>query len=476
MNELLTLGLSLLLAKVGEGLAKLLGLPSLIGPLLVGLALSKVLDLHGIAPLAALGGLLLVFFAGAEEVSKVEMGRKEALVGLLSLFVPAAVGTLLVGSVLAALIAALPGVGILAKLIKENPTMEVSDLLVSLAFAEALGILLYSGLKGGAIEVLIGLLVAALSLKLGEKALKALMVLEDYSHGPEVVAGTFLALLLLFMLLPEKFGFSAVVMALAFGILLSDYLDERPWVKKRLKAINDTFLEPLFFLYVAAGLKHLDPLASLPALVVLASKALTLFVLTKDRKKSLLGLAKGGADSALLLSASLDPRPYSFVFFTIILGALIPSLSFKQKRMPLRLCDLPLDPTHVDVHDPVEKAKEVLGPERPAVVVTKDERPVGWISLLEIMAASEDVSVDEVMNEGVPTFDCKAPLWKVLSVRGELGSPVVAVVEGSTFKGSLHLGHVKGLAGSASSEARVVARRESGEEANSETANEEERN
>jgi len=442
LEGLATLGLVLLTAKVAEGVVKLAGMPSLLGPLAAGVLFGRILEPDELAPFATLGGLLLVFFAGAEDVGKLELNRRILKLSALAYIIPLLTALSLFPSfegLKMAMVAALPGVGVLAKLIKERPYFEVTELLLALALAEGVGIVLYSWFEGGVLELLVGALIALASLKLGELALKILMKLEDYAHGPGVVAGTFLALLTLFMIIPESYGFSAVIMALAFGILMSEYLEERPWTMRRLKSLNDTLLEPLFFFSVGASARFFDPFAIVAALVITASKFLALYLGTNDIKASLLGLAKGGADSALLLVSGLPPSLYSTAFFTIALGASIPSVVFRGGGDVLRLCSLPLDPARVEVHTPIEEVEKLLGPERPAVVVVRGERPIGWVSAAEVLAAKPGVSVDEVMNEGVPTFGCNTPLWKLLVLRTELGAPVVAVVEGERFRGALLL-------------------------------------
>ena len=170
MEELLTLGIVLLVAKVAEGLSKFLSFPGLLGPLIAGLAIGRFVNVHHLLPLASLGGLMLVFLAGAEEIGKIELSPSALKVGLAAYLVPLLFTYLLFPSYYgakAAAIAALPGVGVLAKLIKERPYFEVTDLLLTLGLVEGIGIIVYSGFEGGPLEVLLGFVVAALSLKLG---------------------------------------------------------------------------------------------------------------------------------------------------------------------------------------------------------------------------------------------------------------------------------------------------------------------
>ncbi|UXD22138.1 hypothetical protein IPA_02055 [Ignicoccus pacificus DSM 13166] len=440
--ELLTLGIALLVGGVSESVARWLGLPGMVGPLVAGILLAGKIDLHPIAPLATLGGALLVFFAGVEEVGQSRMGYQSALRGLVILLVPTALFWLLVPQprgLEAAIIASLPGVGVLAKLIKEKPGARMEDLLISLAFAEAVGIIVFSGFKGGAAEVALGVLVALVSLKLGEKALKTMLSFDDHAHSPSVVAATFLALLILISFIPELYGFSYVVLALALGIFMSDYLNERPWTKRRLKAISETFLEPLFFLSVGSGGLSLDPYPWLLGGMVIGTKILLSFLFFKDAKKALAGAVKGGADSALLLSSGLRGDLYSAPLVAIVLGALIPSLAFRGRMgSPLRLGELPLDPTYVEPWQKAEEALKVLSKERPAVPVVQGEKPIGWVSAIDLIV-NPSATVEEVMEEGIPTFECSTPLWKVISSRWELGAPIIAVVENGKYRGFLNV-------------------------------------
>ncbi len=437
--EPVSLGLALLIAKVTEGLALWAGLPGMVGPLIAGVLVGKWFHLE---PLSTLGAALLVFFAGSEEVAKAKVDRSGIIKGSLILLVPTAVAFSLLPSergLEAALIASIPGVGVLARLIRERGLHELTGALVSLVIAETIGIILFSGFSGGPFEVALGALVAVVSLKLGERALKGLLSLDDHAHGPDAVAGAFLALLTIFTFLPEKYGFSYVILALALGLLTAEYLDERPWTKRRLKAISETFLEPLFFLSVGASGITLDWRAWVIALIITLTKFAVSYSLFKDLKVAIGSLSKGGADSALLLGSGLQGTLYSVPLISILLGALLPSLFFKSERLsPLRLCCLPLDSSYLRPDQKVKEVKELMKG-RLALPVVEGGRPIGMVTAVDLLASPDEALIREIMEEEIPTFECSTPLWKIVAMRMELSSPIVAVTDEGKYRGFLEV-------------------------------------
>ncbi len=450
--ELLLINMAsiIFLAKLAEDLSVRFGMPSFLGPMLLGVIVGKSLPLGDFYFLASLGAVFLIFFAGVEEVGEVKVDRRILFNGLLMFIVPFLSILAVLGindkSLQVATILSMVGAGVLVKLLLEMRIgKEGSTVLMSSIVAEAIGLLTFSYLEKGIVNLILGSALVIVILKVGERTFKYFMEREEMMFAKEFPLALVFSMLVIISMVSEAFGIASVLSALLLGMLTSDYLIERPWLLRKLKTVNEFFFEPFFFFTVGSGMVlSFTPTIVILALVALASRFIVSYLLFKDKKLALATLAKGGADSSLLLKANLSGELYTSTLSVIMLGAAIPSiLSGKVRIKEAYVCQLPLDTAYVKLNDKLRRAYELLKIGRDGVVVVDDElRPVGFISPSHLLGIKEELmdelEVWEAYQHGVPVIKCYMSVRKLSEIKDELlHYPVIAVVEDEKFRGAI---------------------------------------
>ena len=463
------IGVLLLLAKFAEDLALKIGVPGLVGPLAVGILLSQTFlkSEYYFSPFLFVVGLNFTsFLLGVEELgTKIEEVGKNAILKGVVLFALAYIVSLLIlinimkmrqASLIAASMAMTSTTRIYSLLRHTGLTSYEEVLLVS-SVAEVLGMAIAQlSISPSMINVITIVALILFTIKAGERLFRKLIEFEENFAARELPLSIILSMVISVSYFAQLLGLNSAIMALLLGILASEYLNERPWIKKRLAIITHSFFEPLFL--VGAGLSITFTFSPLLLVIILianfASALVKVLIGMKygwEKKVSLATAIKGGVDSAILAAAwrrgFLDVQAFSAALITITLNTFLLALMFrsgKRRGGYVKVCDLELDRAVVDLTEPLSTVIEMLK-ERPAVVVVDAVNwPIGYISAMELIDIPkeelENLRAVDVYVEGVPVMRCEDPVNKIILLHEELEeSPVVAVVkEGIGYVGSLY--------------------------------------
>ncbi|ALU12638.1 hypothetical protein EYM_05985 [Ignicoccus islandicus DSM 13165] len=453
------------MAKLAEELALKIGLPHLLGPLVLGILMSffpAFREEYKFAPLLFTVGLnFTAFLMGTEDLglSLRNVNRGYLLRGLVLFFAPFLASLALLASaidfkdaLLLSVIFAMPSTIRISSLLKHVELEGFEDFLIIDEIAEVIAILsLYLFIVFDVKVLALTVFLAVASVIYGEKFFKRFFEYEEKFLAKEFPLSFMIALILLVGYASESIGLNSAVVSLMMGLVASEYLIERPWLKSKLKAVNHSFFEPLFFVGSSvlvnpfAILSRVAPILIVANFSVVLIKAVIVRLITGwNWRTSLLTTVKGGIDTALLASqfkiGKLSQELYSASIATVLLNTLsIGSLAIKKKRKPQSLpkfCDLELERVAVDLSQTLWEAFEILKDGREAVVVIDASNwPIGYVELKDVIGLSESelkkLRVYEVYHEGVPVFDCNDSIGKVIAVEEEIEEyPLVAVVKG----------------------------------------------
>lgn len=459
------IGLTLLLAKAAEELTLKLGLPSLLGPLSLGLLGSQLTQLkeeYRYAPLLFVVGLnFTAFLLGSEELGKLirEVKGRHVIKGTIFFLVPFAISFALLqtsldfkSSILLATIFSMPSTLRAYTLLKHVELENFEEVLTILSVSEitAVTIIFLLSLKNVLMLIIvsIGLII---TIRYGTVVFRKVLEAEEQFLAKELPLTLIISMVLTLGYASESFGLNSAVVSLLLGVLASEYLAERPWLTSKLKTINHSLFEPLFF--VGSGALVNFATVTYPTLLLLITTnfivALVKTMMIKwwsgwRWRYSALTSVKGGIDTALLASQykvngiSLDL--YSSSITVVTLNTLtFGSLAVTRKRgrkVALRFCDLKLVRAAVELSEPLTSALKMFEEGIEAVVVVDAANwPVGYLSaadVLHLKDKADKVRVYEVYREGVPVFDCEDRLTKAMVLEEEIDEyPVIAVVKGS---------------------------------------------
>ena len=487
------LGVTLLLAKIGEDLAKRAGIPSFIGAVLVGITLGPAVlgvvnpsELIYIKLFIMLGIDFLLFIAGAEELAEAFSKKPSARLitfSVLLLLLPGLAVAIIVNALYGGSLSVSLAIGIIMGIVSVGPMIktliETGELrketgirLVTLGIlAETLGIILFNAVGESLSEsiktflVTVGFLVALYYV--GKRAFPGILhLVERTSWAGEASFAMIIALILTTGYLAEIIGFNAAVVSLLLGVFASNYLKERPDHMEKLKAFTYGFFEPLFFAGIGLYMTHLDINSLSTAAVLVGVLMLTKMGVTKlydtrlGKNHLFLILAKGGVDAALLASlltkestSGMPPQLYSASVIAIISLAIISALPFRGVSSPKVRRDAsfwgqPVKalnhlPIYVDIGDTLRKASSLLA-EYPSLIVVKNGEPVGYITQSDLiyidpeLASKLRIAVLEPFKP-VPIVSENDTLYKAMVKLYETDSNVVAVVdEHGYIKGALY--------------------------------------
>ena len=458
------IGLTLLLAKLAEELALKIGLPHLLGPLTLGLFASffpTFKEEYKFAPLLFTVGLnFTAFLMGTEDLGVALRDLERDLLARASLLFAIPFLTSLAvlipildlkNAFLLSAIFAMPSTIRISSLLKHVELEGFEEFLTVAGLAEIMAtVLIYSLLVVELKFLAFTSILVIIGLRYGEKLFRRFFEYEEMFLARELPLSFIIALILLLGYASEVAGLNSAVVSLIMGIIASEYLMERPWLKSKLKAINHSFFEPLFFVGSGALINpfsitlRLTPILVLDSFVVTLIKALLVRRMTNwNWRTSLITTAKGGIDTALLASqykiGKFPPSLYSESILTILLNTfVIGSLAVKRKgkgkTLP-KFCDMELERVAVDLSQTLDEVLELMRDGREAVaVIDASNWPIGYVTITDLLGLSESdlkrLRVYEVYREGLPVFECEDSIGKVISVEEEIEEyPLIAVVK-----------------------------------------------
>ncbi len=486
------LGLTLLMAKMGEDLAKRIGIPSFIGAIIAGIILGPAVlnivnpeELVYIKLFIKLGIDFLLFIAGAEELSEA-LSKKPSkktiafsiLLILLPLIVTAVFVDMLTGNTPLAI-----AIGIIMGIVSVGPMIktliEIGELKTSTGvklvtiglLAETLGIIAFNAVGGNFWEMARAVVVTTIFLVLlyyiGKRLFPTILhVVERASWAGEASFAVIIALILTTGYLAEILGFNAAVVSLILGVFASSYLRERPDHMEKLKAFTYGFFEPLFFAGIGLYMSKISisSLVVAGALVALLIFSKIIVVKLYDREIELryafLILSKGGIDAALLASildsrklGEMPPEIYTASVITIIALAVMSAIPFRGASrvetgknasfwgQPVK--NLSYLPIYVDIGDTIKKASSLLS-EYPSIIVVKGGEPVGYLTQSDLLyidpelASKLRIAVLEPFKP-VPIVTENESLYRAMIKLYETESNVIAVVDkNGRIKGALY--------------------------------------
>ncbi len=463
-------GLLLFLAKIAEEVVLRLGLPGLLGPLTVGmlLSLTPLRSEYYFSPFLFLVGLSFTsFLLGAEELGTklMEAGKKAIVRGLILFSVPFTITYLMLNMFmswrLAALLAgtmAMTSTTRIYSLLRHSGLSEkAEEVLVASSVAEMAGLLVVQYATVTSVLPLIATFITMVAIiKFGEKAFSKIVELEENFSAKELPLALLISLTISISYLAEVLGANSAIAAMLLGVLASEYLMERPWIKKRYSVVTHSFFEPLFFVGTGLATKLiLSPkwliVVGLATVASGAAKVLIGILFGWEPLVAMATAVKGGVDSALLAAAwrkGIIPRDlFSTAIIMITINTFVLASNYRGSPAKgyKKVCELELDRAAVDLSEPLSVVAEMLK-DRPAVVVVDALNwPIGYVTSADLLDFKKEELdkhvVFEVYHEGVPVFRCEDSVNKIIAMHEEIEeSPVIAVVkEHVGYVGSLYV-------------------------------------
>ncbi|MFP3158126.1 MAG: cation:proton antiporter [Caldivirga sp.] len=480
---LLYLGVILILAKLLEESFSRIRLVPFVGAVVAGVVLGNgvlgFVKVNSIIQFISLLGItLLLFLSGAEEfeVGRGSLNARVTAAAAVELALPF---TLIYLSLRALNVSITPllaiplimtSVGPLARLLMDinlsrtelGNMLFMQGALVEVASVVAFAILVTARL-GGSLLTLIGIavLIAAI-FTVGRWVSRALEWVEGYVKAREVEFAAAISLVLVISFLAEAVNFNPAMAALFLGILLRDYLKDRPELLEKLHGFTYGFFEPIFFVSIGLYFVRLSPdllmTSLLIALILLSSKvaagALASMVVGGSPIINGLGTStKGGVDVSLLLvlltTGLITRLTYSYLTLAITVNSVVAPLLVRTVVKPTTGVN-PL--IRVKLNNNVMSISEYAKPltvtcsdnlrividrmvergVRAVVVVNSEGKPLGYLTmqqLLEIDPATYGMTpaCDLPLNE-LTTVTTKARIIDVLRRFRGFEDPVIGVV------------------------------------------------
>ncbi len=462
-------GALLFASKIGEEAAERLGYPGFLGSILVGLILSGAV-LNIVTPRELESALLLfiiginftLFLAGVEELSNPDLLKprpKELIVSLLLLAIPTLAVAVFAyeawhltpeASYALGVSMAIVSAGPLAKILLARGRMgdrEASLMRIGL-LAEVGGLIAFNTLvQGFTLVKLVETIIFVIAVyAIGRRYLDNLFILvERHMHVKEAPFAIIVSLVTMTGYLAEMLGFNAAVTALLLGVFSSEYMEIRPFYLERIKAFTYGFLEPLFFIGIGiyAVRPSLGDLTYALAILALASapKLAIARRLGIEMRDSLVLLAKGGVDAALLLSlldtGLIDSRVFTASLIALLASTIISS-SFQriQAREPdilrRRLKDIDLDMDIVEDSESAEYTARLVSSKGAVVVVDRFMRPIGYVTAEDFVGISPEmlsrIPTKYYMRSEVPIVSEETTLAEIIGNPSLVHEPILAVV------------------------------------------------
>jgi Kef-type K+ transport systems, membrane components len=165
--------------------------------------------------------------------------------------------------------------------------------------------------------------------------------LDTSSRAHETLIASIIAFMLILGFFGQLYGFNSAIIALFLGIMLREFIKERPLVAEKVSTVTYGFFEPLFFIGLGLYFVRITPellfLGALFLLTGLSLKPIAGWLFAKKvnvgRIRNALGTSvNGGVDAALLVVAftltMVSRYYYSVIMFAITLLTLVVPLLF----------------------------------------------------------------------------------------------------------------------------------------------------
>ncbi len=497
---LLFLGVLLLLAKLGEAIFEKFKLVPYVAAIVLGIIIGPgVLGLIKILPnitlFISLGINFLLFTGGALEFKGIETKKllkpSNIIMGVMEFILPFALISFVVYyifhnfivALVAGIVTGMSSAGPLTRLLSDtglNNTEEGNKIFQQVVTIEISAVILFSflsDLHGKAITLYMVLKISAeLIISLvgiilfSRYALTRLLAKIDFSsRAHETVIAVIVGFVLLLGFVGQLYGFNSAIIALFIGIMLRDFIGERPMVAEKVSTLTYGFFEPLFFIglglyFVRINLALLE-IGIAIFIIALAFKPIAGLVSSRfihvDPIKNALGTSvNGGVDAALLVVAlglTLVGRyDYSVIMIAITLLTLVIPLMFniraplvqtqKSKYVwemvnaefkNLKACDIAnsFQSVSVNSRNPISLAfKMCTDLNARAVIVTDSKsRVLGELMLSDMVTLGHNQLRTLSVYEGkiIPAIKvrCDSPATHLISIFRESDPPIVAVVD-----------------------------------------------
>jgi Kef-type K+ transport system membrane component KefB len=499
---LIFLGVLLLLAKLGEEIFEKLKLVPYVAAITIGIVIGPgILDFIKILPnitlFISLGINFLLFTGGALEFKGVETRKllkpSNIIMGILEFLLPfgliAFVVYYIFHSIMIALIVGIvtgmSSAGPLTRLLSDtglNNTEEGNKIFQQVVTIEISAVILFSflsDLHGRAVTLFLILKISAeliISLVLivlfSRYVLTKLLVKVDFSsRAHETAIAVIVGFMLILGFIGQLYGFNSAIIALFIGIMLRDFISERPLIAEKVSTITYGFFEPLFFIGLGLYFVRITPSLIILGLAVFAIamifKPIAGIVSSRfihvDTWKNALGTSvNGGVDAALLVVAlglTLVGRyDYSVIMIAITLLTLVVPLMFNIKApvvqtkkskyvwemvnaefKNLKACDIASSFQSVSVNskNPISLAFKMCTDlnSRAVIVTNLKSKVLGELMLSDMVTMGHNQLRTLSVYQGkiVPAIKvmCDSPATDLIKIFRESDPPIVAVVDRS---------------------------------------------
>nr|WP_276321629.1 cation:proton antiporter [Saccharolobus shibatae] len=468
----------LIAAKISEEIFRRIGLVTFVGPILMGILLGDgvigIIKINEIISfITSLGIIFLLFLAGAEEFDIQNRPNSNVFLAVvLESIIPFSVILIALYTagfkdylILTAPLA-MSSAGPLSRMLMD---VEISDNRISnlifqqVILVEIIFVILFAVLLKTS-EIVITIieifLIVAFTIMFGRTLAKILEKIEYYFKAREIEFASLIAIILIIGYLSELYKFNSAISAFFLGILLKDYLKDRPELLERLHAFTYGFFEPLFFLGIGLYVTKIDITIILFGFLffslIIASKFLAGFISSKvvyvERKIN--GIAtsvKGGVDSSLLLTGLtlgyIGEFVYSFSILAISLSALVVPLLFqisykarkkisenKRVKLSQEVTKLQIKPLYATCEENLRSVITKISERgvRGIVVVNYENKPLGYVSIQTLLEIDpelyENTKACDVPLDEVPIEYDNVRIIDLLRKFRETEKPVIAII------------------------------------------------
>ncbi|MEM0139407.1 MAG: cation:proton antiporter [Ferroplasma sp.] len=497
---LLFLGVLLILAKFGEEIFERLRMIPYVAAIIIGIIMGPgVLGLINILPnitlFISLGINFLLFAGGALEFKSIEtrklLNPKNITIGVAEFVVPFALISIavyyifhnLLLAMVVGIVTGMSSAGPLTRLLSDtglNKTEDGNKIFQQVVVIEISAVILFSfisdlhnrpitivSVSTIAVELFVAL---TLIILFSKYVLTKILAKIDYSsRAHETVIAVIVGFVFILGFVGQLYGFNSAIVALFIGIILRDFINERPIVAEKVSTMTYGFFEPLFF--IGLGLYFVR--ITLPLIIfglalfaiALIFKPISGFIASRSLKisavKNALGTSvNGGVDAALLVVALtiglVDRYNYSAVMIAITLLTLVIPLLFninapvvpaKKSRYlwdmmnaefkDLKACDIANSYQSVSVNrgNPLSLAFKMCTDlnARAVIVINAKSRVLGQLRLSDMVTLGENKLNTLSVYEGniVPAIrvKCDSPATELMKIFREYDPPIVAVVD-----------------------------------------------
>ncbi|SMD30398.1 cation:proton antiporter [Picrophilus oshimae] len=369
---LIFIGALLFLAKMGEELFERFKLVPYVAAVFIGIVIGPgVLGLIKILPnitlFISLGINFLLFAGGSLEFKDINTKEllkvKNIIIGILEFIIPFSLISFIVYyifhniivSMVTGIVTGMSSAGPLTRLLSDtglNRTQDGNSIFRQVVAIEISAVVLFSFLSDVYREkiTLIHILIIAaelfvsilLIILFGKYILKGFLEKMDISSkAHETIIAIIISFILILGFVGQYYGFNSAIVALFLGIILRDFINDRPLIAEKVSTVTYGFFEPLFF--IGLGLYFVKVSLSLIILGIIifvlgllikpiAGIIFSRFIGIKALRNGLGTSVNGGVDAALLvvaLSISIVTRyQYSIIMFAISLLTLAVPLLF----------------------------------------------------------------------------------------------------------------------------------------------------